>query len=254
MPLPNLTILRTYAQKANPASLPASILFSHTERSLTIHDAYPKALFHFLTLPRIQDPFSASDLVDLRSLLQCDKARAKDLLVGLRDDVAAVVKEIEEEMVNRYGFKWDVWTGFHGAPSMVHLHIHIISSDLCSPTLKTKKHLNSFHPKHGFFLPFTEVLSWFDAEDSYFTTMAALKKSQYEPILKEDLTCWRCEGTFKNMPALKTHLQEEFDKLTSREKAKAERKRKLEQKSDLDSAAGEIHKKSKTSVSEDGAS
>ncbi|KAL0946965.1 hypothetical protein HGRIS_013118 [Hohenbuehelia grisea] len=135
-----------------------------------------------------------------------------------------------------------------------HLHIHIISSDLCSPTLKTKKHLNSFHPKHGFFLPFTEVLSWFDAEDSYFTTMAALKKSQYEPILKEDLTCWRCEGTFKNMPALKTHLQEEFDKLTSREKAKAERKRKLEQKSDLDSAAGEIHKKSKTSVSEDGAS
>jgi len=30
--------------------------------------------------------------------------------------------------------------------------------------MKTKKHYNSFHPKHGFFLHVDQVLSWFEAE------------------------------------------------------------------------------------------
>ena len=30
--------------------------------------------------------------------------------------------------------------------------------------IKSKKHLNSFHPKHGFFLHIDEVLSWFEPD------------------------------------------------------------------------------------------
>jgi aprataxin len=52
-----------------------------------------------------------------------------------------------------------------------HIHLHVISSDLCSLSLKTKKHYNSFHPKHGFFLHIDEVLEWFDADDSYYRTV-----------------------------------------------------------------------------------
>ncbi len=53
-----------------------------------------------------------------------------------------------------------------------HIHLHIVSSDLCSEKLKHKKHYNSFHPKLGFFLHLDEVLSWFDTEsDSYFATV-----------------------------------------------------------------------------------
>jgi len=55
-------------------------------------------------------------------------------------------------------------------------------------------------------------------------------KKHYEPMLKEDLSCWRCNTSMKNIPTLKAHLQEEFDSLAKREKAKIERKRKLEEK------------------------
>ena len=50
--------------------------------------------------------------------------------------------------------------------------------------------------------------------------MAALKKSAYEALLKEDLVCWRCHSEFKNIPQLKAHLQEEWDKEANREKNK----------------------------------
>lgn len=66
--------------------------------------------------------------------------------------------------------------------------------------------------------------------------MSELKKSQYEPLLKDDLVCWRCGHVLKNMPTLKAHLQEEWDKQASVEKAKLEKKRKREERSgDLDS-------------------
>src|SRR5712691_6052803 len=92
---PQLQILRAYA-KLNDASLtttlPPTVYFSHTRHTLTIFDAYPKALFHFLILPRLRtraprtpgdggerDRDSekdvvadrAEDLTNLRTLLRC---------------------------------------------------------------------------------------------------------------------------------------------------------------------------------------
>ena len=45
-----------------------------------------------------------------------------------------------------------------------HLHLHVISSDLCAPALETKRHYNSFSPRVGFFVPLDEVRAWFDDE------------------------------------------------------------------------------------------
>lgn len=56
--------------------------------------------------------------------------------------------------------------------------------------------------------------------------MSQLKPSQYEPLLKEQLECWKCNREFKTMPLLKAHLQEEWEAEAKREKAKLERKRK----------------------------
>ncbi|KAJ7709962.1 HIT-like domain-containing protein [Mycena rosella] len=228
----NLTILRTYAQ-TNPSKLPPSVLFSHSATSLTVYDAFPKAIFHFLVLPRAPEPSAGagSELANLRQLLSGDKARAQQVLASLRADAHALRAEIEEEMLARYGFKWGIWTGFHGAPSMDHLHLHVLSDDLCSDRMKNKKHYNSFHPKLGFFLDIDEVLSWFDADPSYYSTMAKLDAKHYELMLKEDLSCWRCNAHMKNIPTLKTHLQEEWDAEAKREKAKIERRRKMEEKS-----------------------
>jgi hypothetical protein len=114
----NLTYLRKLAQVSNPQALPQSVLFTHTPTSLTIFDAYPKSIFHFLILPRPVPPLSVSDLANLRTLLKSDKARAKDVLLGLRQDALTMKGAIEDEMMSRYGFKWGVWIGFHAVPSM----------------------------------------------------------------------------------------------------------------------------------------
>ncbi|KAJ8598010.1 HIT-like protein [Rhizopogon salebrosus TDB-379] len=222
----NLTIFRAYAQKSNPANLPSSVLLSHSETCLTVFDAFPKSIFHFLVIPRVRPPFNVYQLANLRSLLKCEKSNAKDVLTDLCQEADNVKKMIESEMLKKYGFKWEIWMGFHAVPSMEHLHLHILSADLCSPRMKLKKHYNSFHPKLGFFLHLSDVLSWFDAEPSYYKTISQLKTSEYEPLLKDNLSCWKCDRSFSNMPKLKSHLQEEFDNLAEKEKAKAERKRK----------------------------
>jgi len=113
----NLTVLQRYAQ-LKPESLPASVLFSHTPTSLTVFDAYPKSIFHFLILPRPVPPLDVSTLASLPSLLKSDKAQAKQVLLGLREDAKEVKKAIEDEMMSMYGFKWGVWMGFHAVPSM----------------------------------------------------------------------------------------------------------------------------------------
>ena len=51
-----------------------------------------------------------------------------------------------------------------------------------------------------------------------------LAPEKYEPRLKDALVCFHCGETVRNMPALKKHLQEEFDALRNREVGKRKRK------------------------------
>lgn len=114
----NLTILRSYARMTKPENLPPAILFNCSETCLTVFDAFPKAIFHFLVLPRVRPPLSVSELTDLRSLLKCERKTARAVLQDLNDEADSVKKMIQEEMLNRYGFQWQIWVGFHPAPSM----------------------------------------------------------------------------------------------------------------------------------------
>ena len=136
----------------------------------------------------------------------------------------------------------DVLLGFR------HIHLHVISSDLVSPALKTKKHYNSFRPDAGFFLSLDDVIRMI-REDKYSRVSdpacrdisprkedltadtlracrsAALQlpksKHEYEAILKSDLECFRCGEVSPNMPALKAHLEEEWTGLRSTASASA---------------------------------
>ena len=123
-----LKVLRTYAKLPDSTittTLPPTVYFSHTQHTLTIFDAYPKALFHFLILPRISDTAYASDLKDLRTLLRRraspdaqTRSRAQETFRVLADEAARMRGVVEEEMRARYGFVWGIWTGFHPVPSM----------------------------------------------------------------------------------------------------------------------------------------
>ncbi|GBE81931.1 HIT-like domain-containing protein [Sparassis latifolia] len=228
MSFPNLTLFRHYAESV-PSAIPKTVLKTHTDNSVTVADAYPKSLFHFIVLPRALPPLDISNLKDLRTLLKCDREQALQVLKRLDADAEAVRAIIEAEMVSKYGFKWEIWTGFHPLPSMEHLHLHVLSADLCTPAMKIKKHYNSFHPKLGFFLHLEEVLSWFEATPSFYDMKRALTPRQYEDRLKEDLMCFKCDDVFKTMPKLKEHLQQEWDRMAKREKAKLAKKRKREE-------------------------
>lgn len=54
--------------------------------------------------------------------------------------------------------------------------------------------------------------------------MCQLKPNDYEPLLKDALTCFFCNTEMKNMPALKVHLQGEWEKLKRRKTDKCKRK------------------------------
>lgn len=58
---------------------------------------------------------------------------------------------------------------------------------------------------------------------------------EHELRLKDALVCFRCGETVKNMPALKNHLQEEFDALRKREVGKLKRKHETESETVSDS-------------------
>jgi len=151
----------------------------------------------------------------------------------MKEEAEDVKTMIQDEMTKKHGFVWDIWMGFHSVPSMEHVHLHIISSDLCSPSLKNKKHYNSFHPKLGFFIHFDEVLSWFEGSVSDPVSSGApktpsLRKERYEPLLKTDLACWKCGEGVRNIPLLKSHLEKEWKEERKESETREARKRKRE--------------------------
>ena len=122
----DISILQKYAKKfeSSSSSLPPTLLFTNTETSLTILDKYPKAMYHFLVLPRIRanSEFTANDLTNLQTLLaKGKKAEAKTLIEGLKRDSEVAKAMVEEEMLKKHGYKWDVWIGFHAVPSLVYV-------------------------------------------------------------------------------------------------------------------------------------
>jgi len=118
---------------ARPSSTASTTPLYLDERCVLVRDAYPKSTVHCLVMPL------DLDLVSLASL----EARHAPLLrhmVSVANDYAQFLKRDDPKQFGRLRFI----TGFHALPSLPMLHLHLISMDLDSPCLKTKKHYNSF--------------------------------------------------------------------------------------------------------------
>ncbi|GMK53833.1 hypothetical protein CspeluHIS016_0104190 [Cutaneotrichosporon spelunceum] len=200
-----LTALREMARLGRPSVLPPSTLLLETPTTIAVFDKYPKATYHVLVMPRLLPGMRDSDLDSLASLLRNSGARM--VLDQLADAAAEVEEMVRDEMVKTTGVSWGVNMGFHAMPSMHHLHLHVISDDLHSPALKTKKHYNSFRPDLGFFISLREVRAWIDAGIGLDRAQTLPAK---EALLRERLTCFKCGMPLANIPALKAHLEYEF--------------------------------------------
>jgi aprataxin len=80
---------------------------------------------------------------------------------------------------------------------MRQLHLHIISQDFNSASLKNKKHWNSFTT--SFFRDSVDVIEEIEQNGSTTT-------SSDEKVLAMELRCHRCRSAHPNIPKLKSHI------------------------------------------------
>jgi len=170
-----------------------NVILLQDAQCLVIYDGFPKAKYHLLVLPR-QKIMSLTDL-------------SREHVVTLRHlhRVALhVVRSIQQAADAGLGFR----VGFHSVPSLQLLHLHVISADFDSPSLKNKKHWNSFQPP--FFLDSQHLIQIIQRDGR-----VTVDKTETADWLKAPLKSHRTGEVFKNIPALKQHLAKCTDPVSS---------------------------------------
>uniref|UniRef100_A0A1I8MHL3 Aprataxin C2HE/C2H2/C2HC zinc finger domain-containing protein n=1 Tax=Musca domestica TaxID=7370 RepID=A0A1I8MHL3_MUSDO len=153
-----------------------------------IQDKYAKAKHHYLVLP-FEDIPSIFNLTSQHiSLLQ------EMHLLAL--NVIEVKGQTQDNFL----------IGFHNQPSMQRLHLHVISKDFVSDCLKTKKHWNSFNT--ALFLNYDDLIVQLNENNK----VKRLDSVTIKELSNEDLKCNQCTYVAKNMPSLKQHLLEHYEK------------------------------------------
>jgi len=166
-------ILKAYAKDP-----PSDRLYIAESDHVVIYDGFPKAQLHLLVLPKM----------DIKTLTMLKKENASLLRTMLKT---------AKEIVEWSGRECKI--GFHRIPSMSHLHMHIISKDMRSPALKTKKHYNSYATR--FFISADDALSELESRGCIRIDPAAAKK-----YLGQNPKCMTCGEEYRFFPELKKHL------------------------------------------------
>ncbi|CAF1139062.1 unnamed protein product [Adineta ricciae] len=152
-----------------------------------IRDKFPKAKIHLLVMPN-------EHITDLKCV--------NDTHVPLLKHMLKVGKEVAEKIAakeNATGSFAQFRYGYHAIPSLALLHMHVISQDFISPSLKTKKHWNSFTT--SYFLDASDVIDDLQANHAIRVDVARMRK-----LLDNELQCHECPHTFPTIPKLKQHL------------------------------------------------
>ncbi|CAG4947353.1 unnamed protein product [Parnassius apollo] len=156
------------------------LIYKETERVVIIRDKYPKAKIHYLVLPKD----------NITNIYKLEKEH-----VSLLEEFGELFKSIQAEYKSHI-----LNAGFHAAPSMLRLHMHIISKDMVSPCLKTKVHWNSFTTT--FFKPYKDILE--ELKENGF--IKKMENDVHKSLMATPLKCNQCNYVPKNMPQLKDHL------------------------------------------------
>ena len=204
----------------DPANFAPALVIRFNEETVLIKDAFPKSVIHLLLLPR--DPakynlhpheaFADPTFLALvkQEAEECVKLAASELSRLLSPTSAACQARVAAMEADKppsdlpagRDFAKELKVGIHAHPSMNHLHLHIISPDMSQPTMKHRKHYNSFNT--DFFIPLKDFPL---AEDD------ERRKVRYQnERLQDDFECWRCGKRFGNkFKELKEHLAKEFE-------------------------------------------
>ncbi|CAD5114485.1 DgyrCDS3611 [Dimorphilus gyrociliatus] len=150
-----------------------------TDKAVVIKDKYPKARHHYLVLPK----------ENISNLKSCQKEHV-ELLEHIHE-IGANLKTRHENSAFRLGY--------HAIPSMSQLHMHVISQDMISDCMKTKKHYNSFTT--DYFVPSETILKMLKRDGK-----VDINAKDMKLCLEMNLRCHLCGESQKNIPTLKKHL------------------------------------------------
>ncbi|KAJ1699030.1 hypothetical protein LUZ63_007542 [Rhynchospora breviuscula] len=148
---------------------------------IVLNDLYPKARKHVLVLSRLNG-------------LDCLEDAKREHLPMLKSMHSAGVKWVKKFLSEDPSLHFRL--GYHSVPSMRQLHLHVISQDFDSPSLKNKKHWNSFNT--AFFRDSVDVIDEIEEHGS--------AKLSSEKLLEMELRCHRCKSAHPNIPKLKSHI------------------------------------------------
>ncbi|XP_050300289.1 aprataxin [Anthonomus grandis grandis] len=151
------------------------------DKATIIKDMFPKARFHYLVIPKkkISNPKSCTP--EHLPLLEHMEAMAREYVESNHPEVNFNV-------------------GYHAQSSMHLLHLHVISDDMDSPCVKTKKHWNSF------------TTEYFVKSDEFIENLKKCgkvvlpSKEKCKEYVGMPLKCHKCDFMPKNMPHLKKHI------------------------------------------------
>lgn len=202
---------------SSPSSFPPSIIIYQNADFVAIHDKYPKSTIHTLLLPRspahnLLHPYEAFKDAAFLEKVQAEALKLKKLVAAelqrrlgrysKADAKRQAVLDGEECEELPAGRDWEaeVKVGVHAVPSMSHLHVHVLSRDMHSGSMRHRKHYNSFNT------PFLVDVGDFPMGEG-----DGRLDPRGEGYLRRELRCWRCGRGFGNRFAkLKEHLEGEF--------------------------------------------
>lgn len=182
----------------NPAARTQAVqraIFYETADFVLVYDAYPKARVHLLVMSKKETEISG-----IRSLTQ----HHLPMLQHMQRLALSVVDVLKRDPVIAEATKGCFKLGFHAIPSLMPLHLHLISSDFDSSALKSKKHFNSFTTE--FFVDIRIVMNAL----AHNARPDVMKSDVYaEKMLKGEMRCHHigCEQVLTNIPQLKSHLK-----------------------------------------------
>jgi aprataxin len=178
-------ILRQYLSEGrNPALEPW--IYYEDESAVVIYDAFPKAKLHLLLLSK--------PLATVAGVAELRAAHAGEL-----NQLHSLGKQICESLEGSPDITLPLRMGYHALPSLEPLHLHIISSDMDSASLKTKKHWNSFTT--SFFLS-TSLIERHIAEHG----RVVIDFLECQSLEKGPMHCLHCGAPLSNMPGVKEHI------------------------------------------------
>ncbi|XP_049548065.1 aprataxin [Anopheles darlingi] len=167
-----------------------------TKLSIAIKDRYPKARFHYLVLPR--KDVTAPQILTVHDLTVADIQLLEDMLQLAQQLAVATGMGLEQ-------FKF----GYHMGAHMKPLHMHVISRDFDSPSLKRVRHWNIFNEK--IFLTHADVVRDLLTNGK----VQSLPEDEFEAIRNGPMTCSVCGYVTTDLLFIKIHILKHFPRPTT---------------------------------------